>query len=298
MTQKRTRAALVSVSLALAVVLALAGLSLYSVAARKSNVPVTSMPSPSVSPSVQPSVQDIVPGPTTTGVPVATKLTASGELRVTKANTVLSGLDIKGGVSIEAPGVVIKNSKIHGSGSWYGILVRSGGVAISDSEIYGFENGIAGDDWKAYRVNIHSNTGDGIKLGSDTVLADSWIHDLTPAPGAHADGIQVQGGEVNAVVRNNVIDLSMTELANAALFLAPDLGPSSPGPVLLEGNFFDGGNYTVQVVDGNNGEYFIDDIEFRDNTWGRTNRYGPVRTNVPVTWINNTYADTGAVIKP
>ena len=274
--------------------------------AMESNAPVTPVPSPSAStsppptasPSVAPDVQDAVPGPTTTGVPVGTKLTTSGALRVTNANTVLSDLDIRGTVSIEAPGVVIKNSKIHGSGSGNGIQVRSGGVAIHDSEIYGFENGIGGDDWKAYRVNVHSNAGDGIKLGSDTVLADSWIHDLTPDSGAHADGIQVQSGIVNAVVRNNVIDLSTTKSPNAALFIAPDLGPSSAGPVLVEGNFFDGGNYTVQVVDGNNGRYFIDEIEFRDNTWGRTNNYGPVRTNVPVTWVNNTYADTGAIIRP
>ena len=32
---------------------------------------------------------------------------------------------------------------------------------------------------------------------------------------------------------------------NAALFIAPDLGPSSPGPVLLERNYLDGGGYTV-----------------------------------------------------
>ena len=274
--------------------------------ALESNAPVTPVPSPSTStlptpsasPSGAPDVEDTVPGPTTTGVPAGTELTASGALRVTKANTVLSDLDIRGTVSIEAPGVVIKNSKIHGSGSGNGIQVRSGGVAIHDSEIYGFENGIAGDDWKAHRVNIHSNTGDGIKLGSDTELAESWIHDLTPGSGAHADGVQVQSGIVNAIVRHNVIDLSTTKSPNAALFFAPDLGPSSAGPVLVEGNFLDGGGYTVQVVDGNNGEYFIKEIEFRDNTWGRTNSYGPVRTNVPVTWVNNTYADTGAVITP
>ena len=75
-------------------------------------------------------MDDTVPGPTTTGVPVGTELTTSGALRVTKANTVLSALDIRGTVSIEAPGVVIKNSKIHGSGSGNGIQVRSGGVAF------------------------------------------------------------------------------------------------------------------------------------------------------------------------
>ncbi|WP_375431245.1 hypothetical protein [uncultured Friedmanniella sp.] len=229
---------------------------------------------------------------------MGTVLRQVASLRVTQANTLLSGLDITGGISIEAPGVVIEKSRIHGSGSGNAVQVRSGGVTIRDSEIYGFENGIGGDDWQAYRVNIHSTSGDGVKLGSDTVLADSWIHDLTPDSGAHADGIQVQSGVVNAVVRNNVIDMATTKSANTAMFVAPDLGPSSKGPLLVEGNYFDGGNYTVQVVDGNNGQYFIDDIEFRNNTWGRESNYGPVRTNVPLTWVNNTYADTGAAIRP
>ena len=257
----------------------------------------TRSPTATSSPSAT-SGSDATPGPDNTGVPAGTSLTSSGGLRVTKANTVLSNLDIFGQVSIEAPGVVIRNCKIHGSGSGNAIQVRSGSVEIFDSEIYGYENGIGGDNWEATRVDIHSTTGDGIKLGSNTLVEDSWIHDLSPDSDAHADGIQVQSGIDNASVLNNVIDLSRTASANAALFIAPDLGPSSDGPLLVQGNYLDGGNYTVQVLDGDYGKYYIAQIAFRDNTWGHKSNYGPVRTNVAVAWVNNTFADTGVLIKP
>jgi hypothetical protein len=227
-------------------------------------------------------------------VPAGTTLSASGGLTVTAANTVIDGKDISGQVIVKASNVVIKNSKIHGSGSGTGVQVVSGNVTISDSEIYGFENGIGFDNWAAYRVNVHSTTGDGVKLGSSTTLQDSWIHDLTPAAGAHSDGMQVQSGVTNLVVRHNVVDLGSTPNANSALFMAPDLGPSSVGPALFEGNYFNGGNFVVFCVDGNNGQYFIQNITFKDNTFGRQFQYGPKNINVPVTWTNNTWADTGA----
>ncbi len=138
--------------------------------------------------------------------------------------------DITGAVVVEASNVTIRNSKIHGSGTdSYGVYVRSGSVTIEDSEIWGFQNGIAFDNWTATRVNLHGMSDDGVKLGDNVTLQDSWIHDMTPSAGAHADGGQIQGGVRNVVVRHNVINMaSGTELGNAALFIAPDLGPAAP----------------------------------------------------------------------
>ncbi len=238
----------------------------------------------------------VKPGAATTGVPAGTVLKASGSLTITQANAVIDGLDISGGVTVKAPGVVIKNSRIHGTGS-YGLFVASGSVTIMDSEIYGgFENAIGFDNWTAIRVDIHSMTGDGVKLGSNVTLQDSWIHDLTPASGAHADGAQLQSGEKNVVVKHNVIDLASTPNANAALFIAPDLGPSTDGPLTITDNWLDGGNYTVYCVDGNNGQYFVKNITISDNRFGRHAQYGPSRINVPVTQSGNVWADTSAAL--
>src|SRR5450830_433264 len=233
------------------------------------------------------------PGASTTGVPAGVTLTASGSVTVTQAGTVIDGLDISGSVSIRAANVVIKNSKIHGSGTGDGIRVEDGNVTIYDSEIYGFENAIGYSDWAAYRVNIHSDTGDGVKLGTNTTLQDSWIHDLTPGDGAHADGGQLEDGSTNLVVRHNTIDVS--SVVNSALFIQPIFGPSTAGPILIEGNYLSGGGFTIFVLDGA-GQYVISNITIRDNQFGRTAEYGPNLVAVPVTWTNNTYADNGQSI--
>jgi hypothetical protein len=164
-------------------------------------------------------------------------------------------------------------------------------VTIEDSELYGFADaGIAFSNWQGYRLNIHDMLGDGVKLGDNVTLADSWIHGFTPSPGAHADGGQIQDGVTNVIIRNNTIDVPGT---NAALFLAPDLGPSTSGPVLLDGNYLNGGGYTLFCVDGNNGQYFIGNITIRNNRFGTAHAFGTHRINVPVTWQNNLNDATG-----
>jgi hypothetical protein len=261
-------------------------------------VPDPGSGTPTPPPTTPPPTADM-PGPDNTGVPDGTVLTESGPLRITEPNTVIDGLDITGGVSVEAANVTIKNSKIHRNFQGDGVSVRNGNVTILDSELFGNANAIGYSSWAGYRLDIHGDRGDGVKMGTDTILQDSWIHDLFPSQTAHADAIQVQDGSTNIVIRHNTIDLSNSvgiNSANAAVFIAPDFGPNTEGPILVEDNYFDGGGYTVYCVDGNNGEFVISNITFRNNTFGRTAEYGPVYVNVPVTWTNNTYADNGEPI--
>ena len=220
-------------------------------------------------------------------------------MTITKDNTVVDAKDISGPVYVQAKNVTIKRSKIHGNGGdSFGVNVRSGSVRIEDSEIYGFANGIGFDSWTAIRVNLHGMTDDGVKLGSNVTLQDSWIHDMTPGAGAHADGGQMQNGVRNLVVRHNTIDMvNGRELGNAALFLAPDLGPSTVGPVLITDNWLNGGNYTLFCLDGSDGRYFVDNITITNNRFGRQSRYGATRVNVPISQGGNVWDDTGAAVK-
>lgn len=256
----------------------------------------TPTPPPTPDPTPTPPPAATRPGPDgpgfPVGVPAGTVLTPSGPLVVTVPNTVIEGRDIAGSVVIQAPGVVIRRSRIHGSG-YYGVQVLSGDVTITDCDISGFENGIAFNNWTATRVDIHGVTGDGVKLGSNVTLQDSWIHGLTPGAGAHADGGQMQNGVRNLVVRRNSID---AQGGNAALFICPDLGPSTEGPVAITGNYLDGGGYTLFCVDGNNGQYFVGNIAITGNTFGAHHGFGTHRINVPVTWTGNTVAATGAPV--
>lgn len=232
------------------------------------------------------------PGSSNTGPGDPTALRPASGRTVTTAGTVLSNLDISGPITIAASGVRIQQSRIRGTSS-YGVLVRSGSVVIEDTEISGFENAIAGDNWSATRVDIHSTYGDGVKFGSQVTLQDSWIHDLDGGPGAHSDGGQMQSGVTNLVVRHNTIDMSNSHPANAALFLAPDLGPSTNGPVTIADNWLDGGNYILFCVDGGNGRYFVRNISITNNKFGRNFQYGPANINVSITQYGNVWADTG-----
>ena len=94
------------------------------------------------------------------------------------------------------------------------------------------------------------------------------------------------------VIRGNWLDPSNPN-ANSALFLAPDLGPSSPGPLLIENNTLGGGNYSLYCVDGNNGQYYITSITIRNNRFLSDAGYGPMTVNVPVTASGNVMAATG-----
>jgi len=234
------------------------------------------------------------PGAGNTGVPAGTALTASGGFTVSTAGAVIDAKDITGTVTIAAANVTIKRSRFTGTGQDYAIYVRSGSVRIEDSEISGGYHtaGIAFDNWTAVRLNVHNLPDDGFKLGSNVLLQDSWIHDFSPEPGAHADGAQMQNGVVNTSIIHNYIDIA----GNAALFLAPDLGPSTSGPLTIKDNILGGGNYTIYVVDGNNGQYFVGNIAVTGNRFLRNSRYGPTRVNVATTWANNTWMDNGGII--
>jgi hypothetical protein len=238
------------------------------------------------------------PGPSNTGVPAGTVLTPyTGPHTITTADTVIDSKDITGSLDIQAKNVTIRNSKIHDDMSaTAGINVQdTGSATITDSEIYNFQVGIVYSNWTAIRVNMHDITFDSIKMASNTQLRESWIHSPKPTADAHWDGVQVQSGVVNTVIQDNFIDAT-GGATNSALFLCPDLGPSTNGPLTVTGNWLDGGNYTVFILDGANKTYFISNISVTNNRFGHTAQYGATDINVPLTWSGNVWDDTGVSV--
>jgi hypothetical protein len=67
--------------------------------------------------------------------------------------------------------------------------------------------------------------------------------------------------------------------------------------VTIDGNWLDGGNFTLFCVDGNNGQYFIDNIAITDNRFGPHSAYGPVKANVPITRSGNVMDLTGSPVR-
>ena len=258
------------------------------------------VPTTSTSATSAPPTSSLVkPGPSNTGVPSGTVLTPyTGPRIITTANTVIDSKDVTGSLIIRAKNVVIRNSKIHDDPTAVaGINVEdSGSATITDSEIYNFQVGIVYNNWTAIRINMHDITFDGMKMASNAQLRNSWIHNPRPSADAHWDGVQVQSGVTNTVIQGNFIDATGAS-ANSALFLCPDLGPSTNGPLTVTGNWLDGGNYTLNVLDGANKTYYIANISVTNNRFGHGGRYGPTYVNVPVTWTGNVWDDTGQPVR-
>jgi hypothetical protein len=95
------------------------------------------------------------------------------------------------------------------------------------------------------RVNVHGSV-DGIKAHSDTLIEDSYIHDLAwfasdPDQGGgptHNDGVQSFADEARITLRHNTIDLSTTKKPNAAW-------QTSAHDSHAVGNLLDGGACTL-----------------------------------------------------
>lgn len=233
------------------------------------------------------------PGPSNTGVPAGVTLTAyTGPSNITTPGTTIDSKDISTNLTINASNVTIKNCKIHGTLASGVIGIDNGNgynLILTDCEIYNFWTGLVYGGWTGIRLNMHDLSYDGIKMSSGATLRDSWIHDPQFEEGAHWDAIQIQDGVTNVTIQHNVIDVGT--IGSDALFFAPDLGPSTNGPVLIDGNWFNGGNYTISILDGNNGVYFVQNITVTNNRWGRTSNYGPCNRNVPITQSGNVWDD-------
>jgi hypothetical protein len=253
----------------------------------------TSPPTPAVSAvTAQPPIKFTSPPPA--GVPAGLALKRyTGPTTITKNGTVIDGMDIQAPLRIAAANVIITRSLIHGTqNDFTAILVDGGSANISASTLSGTDDGIEGDNYTAVRVEVTKLGSDGFKLGNNVHIDQAWCHDDSPTPLSHADCVQMQSGVVNSSVTNSWLDGG----TNSAIFLSPDLGPDSDGPVLINNNVLGNGTYTLYCVDGNHGEYYVKNITITNNRFLRNSRYGPASINVPVTVGNNTWFDTHELI--
>jgi hypothetical protein len=214
------------------------------------------------------------PNASTTGVPAGVFLQASGSLVVGAAGTVISGLDISGGVQVNASNVTIKNSRIHTNG-WVGIRIKSGltGVVIQDVEVNGSgtsgtsnSNGVWGPA-NVYRANIYGFENP-LVPESGSVLQDNYIHDLGAPGSPHYDGIQIDGGISNVTIRHNTILINHGFVS--AVMIDNYFGPVSN--IVVDNNRLAGGGFTVYSDDSFNSNP-ISGVQFTNNrmsegAWG------------------------------
>jgi hypothetical protein len=195
-------------------------------------------------------------------------------------NTVVDGKDIRGCVTVKAPGVVIRRSKVSCRSS-YTIASSDGayngtGLVVEDTEIdcQSTSGTAIGDtNFTATRVNIHDceNGGD---VDQNVTIEDSYIHNLYNSAQSHTDGIQFAGGHyqiidgkyvrdshgnpvvlsnsANVTIRHNTIySYNTSDHQDGTSAIISNHG--SDTNVLIESNLLAGGAYTLYCDQGATG---------------------------------------------
>lgn len=252
------------------------------------------------------------PGPGNTGVPPGTKLkVVTGDQTYDTPNQVISGLDIRGFVTVTARNVTIQNSIIRGGPNPpcnSSVLFIKGSATIKDSEIDpSHPNPCLDGIWAAnatlLRMDIHGAV-DGVKAYDNVTLLDSWVHDLSrfasdPNQGGgptHNDAVQTYEGNRNITLRHNNLDLDAED--NAAYQVTQDGGQRATD-LRIEDNWLDGGGCTLNFAH-KGGPTPMTGIVVTGNRFGRDSAYGcPILVSTQTVLSRNSgnvFADDGRPI--
>ena len=148
-----------------------------------------------------------------------------------------------------------------------------------------------------YRANIHGSV-DGMKAGSDTLVQDSWIHDMSwfasdPNQGGgetHNDGVQSFFGDSGVTLRHNTIDMHTQSNMNSAF---QDSATNSR----VDGNWLDGGACILNFADH---KVALTSLYVTNNRFGRHSFYQcPILLSTQATLSQNSgnvWDDTGSAI--
>ncbi|RXG91477.1 Ig-like domain-containing protein [Bradyrhizobium vignae] len=252
----------------------------------------------------------IWPDASTTGVPAGVTLTPSGDVVVTQAGAVISGLNIQGTVYIDAPNVTLENCKIT-SASFAVVKIASGvtGAVVQNCEINGVGSGNDGScgilGQGTFVANNIYNVENGIAVAGASTIKDNYIHNLLASGSPHYDGIQIDGGISNVQIEHNTVINAYTQ--TSAIMIDNYFGPISN--ISVQNNLLAGGGYTVYSDAQFNGGS-ITGVSFTNNHmqsgyWGVTdfNQNSPTYTgnvNDGATLVAtlNTSANSGPTTSP
>lgn len=240
-----------------------------------------------------PDVGDYVaPAPGSTGLPPGLVLCPSGPVTVTQPGAVLDGWDLRGGIVVDALGVVVRRSRITGDGvTPYGVRTTPAGtVRVEDTTLVGdFPQAAIGEErWTAERIAIVGVSHDGARLGDGARLRNSRVADFAPAAGAAGNALVVHGDDVR--VEDNRVEPG--PVAGSAVRVVSPVrdGPAGDGPVVISGNVLGGGGYTVhQDPDGPAG--MPAEVRITDNRFRPDAARGPLQVSAAAVLDDNTFVD-------
>jgi hypothetical protein len=249
------------------------------------------------------------PDATNTGVPPGTSLTVTnGNVTVTQDGTTIDAKDIHGFLVVQASHVRITRSIVRGGTATQngdGIRVQSGtDILIEDTEVAianpsPYLDGIAGSNFTVRHANIHGGV-DGMKLGSNSTVECSYIHDLVsfasdPNQGGgptHNDAIQILSGTGIHIVGNQLV---AAKDQNAAIQVTQDFG--AVGDLHIESNWADGGGCTFNI--SHKGAATLTGVTVTNNRFGRNSFYNcPILKSTQTTLVmsGNVWDDDGTSV--
>jgi hypothetical protein len=236
------------------------------------------------------------PDEETTGVPKGVTLRRSGDIVITKAGTVVSGVDVRGTVTIKASNVTLMNCKVTAA-AWSVVRIAPEvtGTVVKYCEINGVGSGNDGScgingQGTFFGNNIY-NVENGINLTGSATIKDNYIHGLLASGSPHYDGIQIDGGISDVTISHNTIIVAHGQ--TSTVMIDNYYGPISN--IKVENNRLIGGGFTV-YSDGQFRDAAISGIAFVNNRLGRG--YWGFRSfvrNVPI-WRGNVDDATGKSI--
>jgi hypothetical protein len=239
----------------------------------------------------------------------------SGPSTVTTAGTVIDGKAI-GCISVRAPGVVIRNSRVTCSSGYAAVNVDDGAftgtpLLVEDSEIdcqVSLIHGIGEANITLRRVEVRGcmNGGD---LNQNILVEDSLIHKLSNAGSdPHEDGIQLAGahleggqwvpGTKNITLRHNTI-FGMNVAGNfGTSAIISNNAAASDENVLIEGNLLAGGAYTLYCpADGAGVNYRVLGNHFSRQFGAKVGFYGMSTNCSDEVQSGNVIHETGEAVQ-
>jgi len=243
-----------------------------------------------------------------------------GAVVVDKRGAVLDGLDIAGCVRVVADDVTLRRSRVS-CRDYY--LVKTvdpprhfTGLLVEDVELDGMgalngSTGIAFDSYTARRVDAHGLSSLAFKMGSHTVVEDSYVHDFACGRQdgvitndlLHQAGIGTNGAAADMVIRHNTVDLGRAGAAclSGAIANYQDFGTFDR--LVIDRNSIDAaGGYCLKAGVRQPGHPDATGVRVTDNVFGRDysagcGSYGPVSNWGPGprnVWSGNTWGGGAA----
>jgi hypothetical protein len=235
------------------------------------------------------------PDASCTGVPAGITLTVvNGGVDITTPNTVIDSKDIRGCVSIHAPGVIIRNSKIACSSSYAVDSIGYTGtwLLIEDSEIQC--NNTSGTAVGEENVTIRRTSIYGCENGFDVnknfLIEDNYIHDLYQSSVAHTDGVQMWNTATGVTIQHNRISSNN----GTSAIISPT---NATLGTIIRDNLFAGGAYSLYCVQGGPGGQQVINNHFSTIFYSTVGAYGPWTDCQDEAQVSgNVYHETGQLL--